>query len=97
MISVTSELRAKSGEEAEVARISLELARSSLSDESGCRGFTVTRSRHDPRLFLLVERYADDDALAEHSRAPHFKDAFEALIQRLEEPPRLALFDELGA
>lgn len=93
MIALTSELRSRSGEEPEVLRIALALARQSLEDEPGCHGYSVTRSRHDPRLFLTFERYADDDALAEHSRAPHFKEAFEQLMERLEEPPRVAIFD----
>jgi quinol monooxygenase YgiN len=93
MIAVTSELKSRSGREAEVLRIALALARRACEDEPGCHGYTVARSKHDPRRFLTFERYEDDAALAEHSRAPHFKQAFEQLMERLEEPPRVAIFD----
>jgi len=97
MIAVTSELRSRPGKEAEVERIGHALARRACEDEPGCRGYTVARSRHDPRLFLTFERYEDDAALAEHSRAPHFKQAFDQLMERLEEPPRVAIFEIVTA
>ena len=97
MIAVTSEFRSKPGEEREVERITLALAERALKDEPGCGGYTVTvtRSRHDPRLYSTFERYVDDAALAEHSRAPHFREAFEQLMEHLEAPPRIAIFDSL--
>ena len=95
MIAVTSEFRSKSGKEREVERITLALAERALEDEPGCGGYTVTRSRHDPRLYSTFERYVDDAALAEHSRAPHFREAFEQLMEHLEAPPRIAIFDSL--
>ena len=95
MVAVTSEMWAKPGEEPEVERLCLELAERALADEPGCRGYTVTRSRHDPRLYLTFERYADPAALDAHSRSEHFKRAFEQLVVRLEEPPRVAVFDAL--
>jgi quinol monooxygenase YgiN len=97
MIAVTSELRAKAGQEKQVEGLLLALANRTLEAEPGCLGYAVTHSRHDRHLFLTIERYADDPALDAHSRAEHFKEAFEQLMSRLEGPPRLALFDVLDA
>jgi quinol monooxygenase YgiN len=97
MIAMTSELRSKPGEEAQVLRIGLALARRVREEEPGCHGYSLVRSRHDPRLFLTFERYEDDAALAEHSRTAHFKQAFDELMERLEEPPRVAIFDLVTA
>lgn len=97
MIAVTSGLRAKSGQEKRVEGLLLALANRTLEAEPGCLGYAVTHSRHDPRLFLTIERYADDPALDANSRAEHFKEAFEQLMGCLEGPPRLALFDVLDA
>lgn len=40
-------------------------------EEPGCLMFEVTR-RDDPTQLVLIERYANDDALAAHRRTPHF-------------------------
>ena len=97
MIAVTSELRAKSGREQELEGIAFELAERVRSDEPGCRDYEVARARHDSRVFLTLERYDDDEALNAHCRAEHFKEAFPRLMECVEQPPRVTVFDLLDA
>ena len=40
--------------------------------EPGCRLFAVHQDRDEPTRFLLVEHYADADALQHHRAAPHY-------------------------
>jgi quinol monooxygenase YgiN len=62
---------AKPGEEEAVAAALEKLAPPSR-EESGCLKYLVNRSLSDPRVFLLFEEYADEDAYKTHSESDHF-------------------------
>jgi quinol monooxygenase YgiN len=47
-------------------------ARISREVEFGCLHFDICESRDEPGLFLLVEIYADEDALETHRASPHY-------------------------
>jgi quinol monooxygenase YgiN len=95
MIAVTSELRAKPGCQADLEKRLRELAERVREAESGCSLYLVVRSKHDAQLYLTFARYDDEEALSVHSRARHYTGALPALMDCLEEPPRVALFDEI--
>jgi quinol monooxygenase YgiN len=95
MIAVNSELRAKQGCQADLEKQLRQLAERVRDAESGCRQYVVARSKHDAHLYLTFARYDDEEALSAHSRARHYTGALSALMDCLEEPPRVALFDEL--
>lgn len=95
MIAVTAELRAKPGRQEDLEREMGLLAARVRDEEPGCRLYVVARSRHDPTLYLTVERYDDEEALSAHSHAEHYTRALKDLMDCLEEPPRLALYEEL--
>jgi quinol monooxygenase YgiN len=95
MIAVTAELRVKQDRQGELEKHLGQLADRVREAEPGCRLYLVTRSMHDPRIYLTIERYEDDDALADHSHAEHYTAALPALMDCLEEPPRVALFEEI--
>ena len=94
---MTAELRVREGHEAELEKIIGRLAERVRDEEAGCRLFVFARSRHDPRLYLTFERYDDEDALAAHSHGSAYNEAFPQMMECLEEPPRVALFEEVGA
>lgn len=96
MIAVTSELRAKSGRQEELEQHLGRLAAQVRDGEPGCRFYLVARSQHDPLLYLTFERYEGGDALAAHSHTEHYTSALPTLMDCLAEPPRVALFDEVG-
>jgi quinol monooxygenase YgiN len=49
-------------------------ARTTLEREpGGCLRFDVHQETNDPRLFLLLEEYADDQALGAHRAAAHYR------------------------
>lgn len=95
MLSITARLRAKKGEQDALERVLCELERQVLQNESGCLLFRAARSKHDPQLYVLIERYRDEDALADHANSEHYREALPALMERLEGHPEIALFDEL--
>ncbi len=94
MVATTEQLQARPGREAELEQRLRALGAASRS-EPGCHEVRVARSQHDPRVFLVMSRYADAAALAQHTREPHYVEALPALMDCLEEPPVVALFDEL--
>lgn len=95
MISVVAELRAKDGRQKDLERQMGRLAERVRADEPGCRLYVFARSRHDPLLYVTLERYDDEDALAAHSHAEHYTAAIRGMMDCLEEPPRVALYEEL--
>jgi quinol monooxygenase YgiN len=53
--------------------------------EPGNLAFDVFRSPDEPRSYVLLERYADADAVAAHRDSAHFKDiVLERLVPLLE-------------
>ncbi len=49
-------------------------ARTSLEREpDGCLRFDVRQEATNPALFLLIEEYADENALAAHRASAHYK------------------------
>lgn len=96
MVATTALLKAKPGREEELERVLRTLESEVRANEPGCESWRPLRSRHDPRLYLLVERYADDEALAAHANSSHYIEAIPSLMDCLEEPPRLAIFGPLG-
>jgi quinol monooxygenase YgiN len=47
-------------------------ARISREVEPGCLNFDICESRNEPGIFLLVEIYADEQALETHRASPHY-------------------------
>lgn len=95
MISVTAELKVKPGRQDDLEAQMGRLAEQVRDGEPGCRMYVFARSKHDPCLYVTLERYENDEALAAHSHAEHYTEALRGLMECLEEPPRVALFDEV--
>jgi quinol monooxygenase YgiN len=95
MIAVTARLRAKKGEEAALERELCDLARQVAENEPDCLLYRAARSKHDPQLYVVIERYRDDESLAAHANAEHYRNALPALMKRLDGHPEIALFEEL--
>jgi quinol monooxygenase YgiN len=92
---VTAELKVKEGRQRDLEAHMGRLADQVRDGEPGCRMYVFARSRHDPRLYVTLERYEDEEALAAHSHAEHYTAALRGIMECLEEPPRVALFQEL--
>ena len=40
-------------------------------DEAGCLHYSLHRSMADPDVVVVIERWASEEALAQHAQAPH--------------------------
>ena len=96
MIAVVSRLVPGSGRQEEFARIVRELAQKVRANEPSCLDYRLVRSRHEPDVYLLLERYTDDAALAEHVNATHYVEAVPDLMECLDGLPEIAIYDEVG-
>ena len=95
MVAVTALLRAKKGSEAALERILRELSESVREQEPDCLLYRAARSQHDPQLYVVLERYADEAALAAHANSEHYRSAISELMESLEDMPEIALFNEI--
>ena len=57
--------------------------------EPGCLWFDWSRSVADPREYVLVEAFRDDEAGAAHVQSEHFAKAQESLPRYLAATPRI--------
>jgi quinol monooxygenase YgiN len=95
VVAVTARMRVKQGRQADLERVLGALAKEVREKEEGCVFYQLVRSKHDPCCYQLHERYEDDDALTAHANAEHFRNAMPSLMDCLEAPPDIALFDEI--
>ncbi len=66
---------AKAGEAERVAAILRQLVEPTRA-EPGCLQYDVHRDAADPQVFVLWERYVDEEALAAHTNAPYVQELF---------------------
>ena len=95
MVSVVARMRAKEGRTRDLEKVLRELADQVRTNEPGCELYRAARSKHDSALYVVMERYADDEALATHSNAEHFRARLPEMLECCEGTPEIALFDEL--
>jgi quinol monooxygenase YgiN len=95
VIAVTATLKAKAGKEQDLARAVQALAQKVRANEPDCKLYQLARSKSDPGLFVLLERYTDDAALARHSNTDYFKAGIGEMMALVDGRPEIRLFDEL--
>jgi quinol monooxygenase YgiN len=79
---------AREGEEEAVAAALTRLTGPSRA-EPGNLAYQAHRDPENPRVFLIYEQYADEDAYKAHAESPHFREhAVEGGIPRLESRER---------
>ncbi len=71
-IGVVGKLTAKPGKEDEMASFFQELSALAKVHEPGMLQHAIFRSRADPKVFVVVEVFADQAAFDAHSRTPHY-------------------------
>jgi autoinducer 2-degrading protein len=56
-------------------QLSLDYARSSVSEDPGCRRFDVIQDQENPTRFAWCEIYDDEDAFEAHKQTEHFQES----------------------
>lgn len=96
MIAAIAVLRTKEGTGAEFEKAFLELAAAVRANEPGNLVYQLTRSRTEPGVYKVLEVYKDEDAVAAHRAAPHFKTLGAALGPFMTGRAEVESLDALG-
>jgi quinol monooxygenase YgiN len=72
MITVTAKLKVNEGKAEEFAAAAKKMVAAVKANEAGrTLAYDLYRSKTDPNLFMFIESYADDQAMADHGQTPH--------------------------
>ncbi len=72
MITVTAKLRINEGKADEFVAVAKKMVAAVKANEAGkTLSYEIYRSKTDPLLFMFIESYADDQAMADHGQTPH--------------------------
>lgn len=88
MIFITAKFRIKPESADQWPEISRDFTESTRA-EPGCLWYDWSRSLDDPREYVLVEAFRDDEAGAAHVTSDHFRTAQRELPPHLVETPRI--------
>ena len=74
MRTIVAYLTAKPGLEDKFKEAMTAQAKRCLANEPGCLQFDVVQDPKEPTRFVMLEVYADSDAIKAHTDSQHFKD-----------------------
>ncbi len=75
MIVICAQMRAKAGKEDELIAIMQELSSAVEKNEPDTLVYTFHRSKRDPNLFMVYEKYKTGEAMQAHMTSAHFQES----------------------
>lgn len=72
-IGVIATLKVQDGKGAEFEAVFRDLAKAVRANEPGNLLYQVFKSRKEPNTYVVMESYADEDALKAHGASEHFR------------------------
>jgi quinol monooxygenase YgiN len=88
MIAVIARMKVSEGKSKRFEAVIGELARRVIAEEKGCLQYQLCRAR-DGATYVMLERYADQEALRAHGATPHFAEAAPKLMECLASGPEI--------
>jgi quinol monooxygenase YgiN len=95
MIALIATFSVRPGMEADFEKLISELSAQVRAEEPGCRLYQLCKGA-EPGNYVLIERYADQQALTLHSQTAYFKAAMPRFTPLLEGRAGLQLLTEIG-
>ena len=95
MITILAVLKAHLGKETELAEICAQLAKVVRAKEEGNLMYIAHVTVNDPTEIILMEKYKDEQAVADHRHSAHFKEAGAKFKDLLAAPPVIKILNEL--
>ena len=93
MIGVVAVIKAKEGQETEFERAFAEMTAQVKANEPGNHMYQLTRSRAEPRIYKVLEMYADQAAFEAHGSSEHYKAGGRKLRDLVEGRPEVEVLD----
>ena len=94
-IGVTAKLQVQTGKNKEFETIFKQLVSAVLESEKGCLLYAFNQSRDDAQTYIILEQYANELALQEHTKTEHYLRLGSALAQFLAASPQIELMDTI--
>ncbi|MGK0373747.1 MAG: quinol monooxygenase YgiN [Arenicella sp.] len=94
-IGVTAVLRVQAGKNEEFEAIFKQLQEAVNSNEDGCNFYALHQSREDSLSYMVLEQYADEEALAAHGKTEYFKRLGAQMGSCMAAAPDVKLFDSV--
>lgn len=92
-IGVIATLIVAEGKNAEFEAVFAELSAAVKANEPGNEFYSLTRSRANPQVYKVLERYVDQAALDLHGRTDYFRAAGPKLAPCLAGAPEIEILD----
>ncbi|MFT6408616.1 MAG: quinol monooxygenase YgiN [Arenicella sp.] len=94
-IGVTAILRVQEGKNEEFEAVFKQLEEAVNSNEDGCNFYALHQSRDDAQAYMVLEQYADEEALAAHGKTEYFKRLGAEMGSCMAAAPDVTLFDSV--
>lgn len=95
-IGVVATLKVQPGKEDDFIAVFKDLQAQVRANEKGCLQYDLCRSQKEPATFVIMEQYADADALKAHGKTAYFQAAFPKLGAVLAGAPAIEYLDKLS-
>ena len=95
MITVIARMTAKDGDGPALEQVMAELAGQVRAKEQGCALYQLCKTQ-EPHKYVMIERYADQQALSTHTQTEYFRAAMPKLGALLEGRAQIELLTEVG-
>ncbi|GAB6155212.1 hypothetical protein JCM17380_39630 [Desulfosporosinus burensis] len=95
MITILAVLKAQMGKETELVEACALLVNEVRTKEEGNLMYIAHVTANDPTEIIFVEKYKDEQAMADHRHSAHFKEAGSKFKDLLAAPPVIKILNEL--
>ena len=92
-IGVTAKLQVQVGKNDAFEGIFKRLMDKVNANEPGCTFYSLHKSREDAQLYIVLEQYIDEAALAAHGKTDYFRDIGQELAPCMAAAPVIELMD----
>lgn len=96
MITCTTALRVKDGKQADLEKLLVSLVEKVRASEPGTKMFQFVRSVDDPRKYLFLEQYVDQEALDFHHNRGYLQPIVDEMMNYIEGQPDILNFATVG-
>lgn len=93
--SIVATIKVQDGKQADFEAVALKLVAAVNNNEPGCLLYTLSKG-DDPLTYVFMERYENDEAMAAHRGADHFKTFGKQMGAFMDGAPDVQRMTELG-